>query len=72
MARLPLAPRSGLEHVLATDRRGARDGRAGVTLALRRGLALATVSARRNRLDALAGRVRDVFGLELVTRPEVR
>jgi heterotetrameric sarcosine oxidase gamma subunit len=66
MARLPLMPRS----VLETDRHGVRDGRAEVTLALRSGPALASVSVRRNRLDALACRVRDVFGLELVHVPK--
>jgi heterotetrameric sarcosine oxidase gamma subunit len=65
MPRPPLAPHSGLEHLLA-DRRGVPDGRAGVTLTLRRGVALAAVSARRNGLDALVGRVRDAFGLEPV------
>jgi methylglutamate dehydrogenase subunit D len=66
MPRPPLAPRSGLEHLLATDRHEPRDDRAGVTIALRRGVALAAVSARRNRLDALVGRIRDAFGLEPV------
>jgi methylglutamate dehydrogenase subunit D len=66
MARLPLTPRS----VLETARHGVRDGRAEVTLALRSGPALASVSVRRNRLDALAGRVRDVFGLQLVHVPK--
>ena len=70
MARLPFTPRSGLERVLETDRHGVRAGRAGVTLALRGGPALAAVSVRRNRLDALAGRVRDVFGLQLVHVPK--
>lgn len=70
MARLPLTPRSGPERVLVTDRHGVRDGRAGVTLAWRSGPALAAVNVRRNRLDALAGRVRDVFGLQLVLVPK--
>jgi methylglutamate dehydrogenase subunit D len=65
MPRPPLTPRSGLEDLLA-DHRGVPDGRAGVTLTLRRGVALATVSARRNGLDAVVGRVRDAFGLEPV------
>jgi heterotetrameric sarcosine oxidase gamma subunit len=61
MPSLPVTPRSGLEQVLATNRqRGS-----GVMLALRSGRALAAVSARKNQLDALVGRVRDIFGLEL-------
>ena len=44
MARLLLTPRSGPERVLATDRHGVRDGRAGVTLAWRSGPALAAVN----------------------------
>jgi sarcosine oxidase subunit gamma len=70
MARSPLAPCSGLERVLETNRRRVRDSRAEVTLALRSGAALASVGVRRNRLDALAGRVRDVFGLQLVHAPK--
>jgi methylglutamate dehydrogenase subunit D len=69
MSRLPLAPRSGLEQLLVTNRHRARDDHAGVTLALRSGPALATVSVRRNQTDALAGRVREVFGLRLVHVP---
>jgi methylglutamate dehydrogenase subunit D len=65
MPSLPLTPRSGLERELAMNRHGARDGPAGVTLALRRGLALATVSVRRNQLDGLVRRGRDVLGLDL-------
>jgi len=69
MSKLPLTPRSGLEQLLVTNPHGAQDGHAGVTLALRSGPALATVSARRNQMDALAGRVREVFGLRLVHVP---
>jgi methylglutamate dehydrogenase subunit D len=61
MPSLPVTPRSGLEQVLAMNRhRGS-----GVMLSLRGGCALAAVSARKNQLDALVGRVRDIFGLEL-------
>jgi methylglutamate dehydrogenase subunit D len=61
MPSLPVTPRSGLEQVLAMNRhRGSA-----VMLALRSGRALAAVSARKNQLDALVGRVRDIFGLEL-------
>jgi heterotetrameric sarcosine oxidase gamma subunit len=69
MSRLPLTPRSGLEQLLVANRQVAQDGPAGVTLALRSGPALATVSVRRNQMDALAERVREVFGLRLVHAP---
>src|SRR5436305_13992874 len=69
MARSPLMPRSGMEQVPITDRSGFRNGRAGVTLTLRSGIALATVAARRNQLDALVDRLREVFGLHLVELP---
>jgi methylglutamate dehydrogenase subunit D len=65
MSNLPLTPRSGLEQLLVTNRHRARPGQEGVTLALRSGAALATVNVRRNQADALAGRVREVFGLRL-------
>jgi sarcosine oxidase subunit gamma len=69
MSRLPLTPRSSLEQLLVTNQHRSRDGHAGVTLALRSGPALATVSVRRNQTDALAGRLREVFGLPLVHVP---
>jgi sarcosine oxidase subunit gamma len=69
MSNLPLTPRSGLEQLLVTNRHRTRPGQAGVTLALRSGAALATVSVRRNQADALAGRVREVFGLRLAHIP---
>jgi methylglutamate dehydrogenase subunit D len=69
MSRLPLTARSGLEQLLATNRHRARPGQAGVTLALRSGAALAAVNVRRNQADALAGRVREVFGLQLAHIP---
>jgi methylglutamate dehydrogenase subunit D len=70
MSRLPLTPRSGLEQLLVTNQHGARDSNAGVTLAVRSGPALATVSVRRNQMDALAERVREVFGLQLAHVPK--
>ena len=42
----------------------------GVTLAMRSGCVLATVSARRNRLQALERRVHDMFGLRLPAAPK--
>lgn len=67
MAR-PLTPRSGLEHVLVAGRARTRAD-AGVTVAVRSNRALAMVMVRRNQLHALVGRVREVFGLELVNSP---
>jgi methylglutamate dehydrogenase subunit D len=69
MSRLPLTAHSGLEQLLMANRHVAQDGPAGVTLAVRSGPALAAVSVRRNQTDALAGRVREVFGLRLVHVP---
>jgi methylglutamate dehydrogenase subunit D len=69
MASLTLAPQSGLQHLAGPSRHETGDGRAGVKVALRRGLALAAVIARRNRLDSLAGRVRDAFAIELPQVP---
>jgi heterotetrameric sarcosine oxidase gamma subunit len=64
-----LAPRSGLEHLAVPGRHGATIGDAGVEVALRTDLALATVMARKGLGDALARRVMDAFGLELPARP---
>jgi sarcosine oxidase subunit gamma len=60
-------PRSGLEHLVGAH--GALGGNAGVTIALRTDLALASVMARKDRRDALALRTRDVFGLDLPATP---
>jgi heterotetrameric sarcosine oxidase gamma subunit len=64
-----LTPRSGLEHLAVPGRHGARTGDAGVEVALRTDLALATVMARKGRGDALARRAMEAFGLELPARP---
>ena len=61
MPSMPLTPRSGLEDILAFD----QHQYAGVTLAVRHGVALASVCVRRGKLDALVARVRDTFGLPL-------
>jgi methylglutamate dehydrogenase subunit D len=66
---LASAPRSGLEHLAVPGRYGAADGEAGVTLTLRTDLALAAVTARKDRHDALARRVDDTFGLALPRTP---
>jgi methylglutamate dehydrogenase subunit D len=65
MASILLTPRSGLAHVMTARAEAARDEPAGVTLSLRQGCALAMVSARKHRLDALMERVRESFGLML-------
>jgi heterotetrameric sarcosine oxidase gamma subunit len=67
VASWTLVPRSGLEHLVGV--RGAPEQNAGVTLALRSDLALATVMVRSNQHAALAARVRDAFGLDLPTSP---
>ena len=64
-----LTPRSGLEHLAVPGRHGAASGAAGIEVALRTELALASVMARKGRSDALARRVMDAFGLVLPARP---
>jgi heterotetrameric sarcosine oxidase gamma subunit len=66
MPDMPLIPRSGLEDISATD----RHEYVGVTIAERRGVALASVCARRNQVGELIARVRDSFGLVLSDRRE--
>ena len=46
-----------------------RHGTNGIVVVEREGLGLATMQARKGRLDALRRRVRDQFGVELPTRP---
>lgn len=58
-----LASRSGLETILRAAPSHA--GEAGVRLALRTGLALASVIVRKGQDDALAARVRERFHLDL-------
>jgi heterotetrameric sarcosine oxidase gamma subunit len=66
---IELGARSGLEQLVVPGRIGAPDGGAGVTLALRAGVALASVMVRKGRQDQLAQRMRDAFGLELPASP---
>jgi sarcosine oxidase subunit gamma len=63
-----LTPRSSLEGLAVPGHHGAA-GTAGVTLALRHDLALATVIARRGQQNQLTQRVRETFGLDLPTTP---
>ena len=54
MVSVALMPRFGLEHLVAPGRYGAPDGDAGVEVALRTDLALATVIACKDQGHALA------------------
>ena len=63
-----LASRSGLEGLAVLGRYGAENA-AGVTLALRNDLAMATVLSRRGQHDRLAERVRNMFGIDLPATP---
>jgi len=65
-----LTARSGVEHLAISGRHGRLDGNAGVTVALRTDLALATVMARKGQHDALARHVREAFGLDVPTAPK--
>jgi methylglutamate dehydrogenase subunit D len=66
MPSMLLTQRSGLEHLFAGD----RHEYAGVTLAARERVALASVCARRSQLGALVARVRGTFGVVLSDRRE--
>lgn len=69
MAEFLLEPRSGLEGVAAVGHHGRRIEEAGVTLALRRDLALASVMARKGCLQPLAARIQEAFGVALPQTP---
>lgn len=69
MADLALEPRSGLERLAVAGRHGRTAATPGVTLALRHELALASVMARKGSEAALARRVREAFGLDLLDTP---
>jgi heterotetrameric sarcosine oxidase gamma subunit len=64
-----LTPRSGLERLVVPGRHGAVSGDAGIEVALRTDLTLASVMARKGRGSALARRAMHAFGLELPARP---
>jgi heterotetrameric sarcosine oxidase gamma subunit len=64
VSRPLLSPRSGLEHLVAPGRAGVAAGEAGVVIALRSDLALATVMARKGGAAVLARRVGDTYGFE--------
>ena len=69
MPEIKLDARSGLERLAVAGRIGSAEGEAGVTLALRGGVAIASVIARQGASEALAERVRNAFGLELPISP---
>lgn len=69
MPDLDFNPRSGLEHLAVPGRHGAAAAEPGVIVSLRTDLALVAVMARKGREDALAQRVREVFGVDLAPRP---
>jgi methylglutamate dehydrogenase subunit D len=69
VAEPDLIPRSGLEHLAVPGRHGAAAGEPGVVVSLRTDLALVAIMARKGRENALAQRVREVFGAALPQRP---
>jgi heterotetrameric sarcosine oxidase gamma subunit len=69
MPDIKLSARSGLEHLAVPGRIGGSHGEPSVTLALRSGVAIASVMARNGQQEHLAHRVRDAFGLKLPASP---
>ena len=69
MPEQTLTARSGMEHLAIPGRHGRLDGSAGVAIALRTDLALATVMARKSQHDALTRQVHETFGLDVPTMP---
>lgn len=65
MPDFALSPRSGVEQVLLPGTHGARTDEPGVVVALRTGLALAFVMARKGKVEDLRQRVLDRFGATL-------
>jgi methylglutamate dehydrogenase subunit D len=63
-ANLSLTPRAAFPAAMARHQAN------GIVVVERDGLGLATMQARKGRLDALRRRVRDEFGLELPMRPQ--
>ena len=69
MVKLDPRPRSALQGLALPGRYGAANDGPGVVLSERLDLALAAVMVRKGESEALAGRVRAVFGLDLPTTP---
>jgi methylglutamate dehydrogenase subunit D len=66
-----LQPRSGVEHLLVPGNHGARTDTPGVTVALRRDLALALLMARNGTIEALRQRLQERFALALPMTPSL-
>ncbi|MBV9749421.1 MAG: sarcosine oxidase, gamma subunit [Acetobacteraceae bacterium] len=71
MSETGLLPRPALAGLIRPGRYGAAGGAAGVRIGPRTGLALATLSVRKGRGDALSEAVRAGFGAELPKHPRV-
>ncbi len=69
MPNAKLSASSGLERLAHAGRTGATTQIPGVTIALRSGVALAWVAARKGRMDELAQRCRAAFGIDLPVTP---
>jgi methylglutamate dehydrogenase subunit D len=69
MPELRLTTQSPLADITHTNRQGSPDANAGVSIAVRSGLALASVMARRHATDTLARRVKEVFDIGLPREP---
>ena len=69
MVKIDPTPCSALRGLALPGRYGAANGEAGVVLSERADLALAAVMVRKGANEALAKRVRAVFGLDLPTTP---
>jgi len=71
MSEVELLPRPALAGLIRPGRYGTAGGKAGVRIGPRAGLALATLSARKGRTEALRAAARAAFGVELPERPRV-
>lgn len=66
-----LASRSALQGIALPGRYGATDGEAGVMIAERANLGLATVAARKGQDEQLKARVREAYGIDVPSGPQV-
>ena len=65
-----LTPRSALQNLALPGRSGTHSGPPGIILSERKGLALATVLARKGQASALVQRVREMYSVVLPTIPQ--